>query len=170
MSAGTAATAERQRTNQPVHTWSPARLDEGGGWKQSYLSVEHCMDTDLVTVNEHEPVELVAHLMDWNHIQHVLVEDSRNRLVGIVSQRALLRLVGTYHPEQLEGPMPVSEVMRVDPVTISPEASTLEAIALMREHQMSCLPVIKNGHLVGKVTERQFMDIAGQLLEQKLRE
>jgi len=170
LSAITAATADRQRDNHPAHTWSPALLSEGGGWKQSYLTVEHCMDTDLVTVQEHEPVELVAHLMEWNHVRHVLVEDSSNRLIGIVSQHALLRLVGTYRPEQMEVPMPVSEVMLSDPITISPEASTLEAIRLMREHRMSCLPVVLNGHLVGKVTERQLMEIAGQLLEQQLRE
>jgi CBS domain-containing protein len=170
LNAITAATVSRQRENRPVHTWEPARVEEGGGWRQSYLTVEHCMDTDLVTVQQHEPVELVARLMDWNHVRHVLVEDSRNRLVGIVSQRALLRLVGTYRPEQMEVPMPVSEVMLYDPITISPEAPTLEAIRLMREHGLSCLPVVLNGHLVGKVTERQLMEIAGQLLEQQLQE
>jgi CBS domain-containing protein len=170
LAAITSAMGSRQSDGLPVHSWEPGRLEEAGGWKQNYLSVEQCMDTDLVTVNEHEPVELVAHLMDWNHVRHVLVEDDDNRLVGLVSQRALLRLVGTYHPEQLDGPMPVSEVMQADPVTVAPETSTLEAIELMRRHRMSCLPVIKHGHLVGIVTETQFMAMAGQLLEQKLRE
>jgi len=170
LAAITAAMGTRQVEGQPIHTWQAGRLEEAGGWKQNYLSVEQCMVTDLVTVNEHEPVELVAHLMDWNHVRHVLVEDDANRLVGLVSQRALLRLVGTYQPEQLDGPMPVSEVMQSDPVTVSPETSTLEAIELMRRHRMSCLPVVKLGHLVGIVTETQFMAMAGQLLEQKLRE
>jgi len=170
MSALTAATVSRQQEGQPVHTWPLARLDEGGGWKQNYLRVEQCMDTDIVTVNEQEPVDLVAHLMDWNHIRHVLVEDDDNHLVGIVSQRALLRLVGTYHPEQMDGPLPVSEVMHTEPMTVSPETPSLEAIELMRRHHMSALPVVKNEHLVGIVTEAQFMSIAGQLLEEKLRE
>jgi CBS domain-containing protein/gamma-glutamyl:cysteine ligase YbdK (ATP-grasp superfamily) len=170
LSAVTAALVRRETEGHPVHTWDPARLDEGGGWKQNYLSVEQCMDTDLVTVNEHEPVDLVAHLMDWNQIRHVLVEDDDNRLVGIVSQRALLRLVGSYHPEQLDGPLPVSDIMQRHPVTVTPETSTLDAIELMRRHKMSCLPVVKGSHLVGIVTEAQFMAIAGRLLEEKLRE
>jgi len=170
LSALTAATAARQATGAPVHTWDEARLEEGGGWKQNYIRVEQCMVTDLVTVNEQEPVDLVAHLMDWNKIRHVLVEDDDNRLVGMVSQSVLLRLVGTYHPEQREGPMPVAEVMQRNLVTVEPETSTLEAIELMRRHRFSCLPVVKNDHLVGVVTETQFMAIAGQLLEQKLRE
>ena len=120
LSAITAAIGERQRGGSPVHGWELARLEEGGGWKQSFLSVEQCMDTDIVTVNEHEPVDLVAKLMVWNNIRHVMVEDDNNRLVGIVSQRSLLRLIGTYNPEQHDGPMPVSEVMQKDPVTVTP--------------------------------------------------
>ncbi len=170
MSALTAATIKRQATGEPVHTWDPATLAEGGGWKHNYLVVEQCMDTDLVTVGEDEPVDLVAHLMDWNNIRHVLVEDADNHLVGIVSQRALVRLVGTYNPEQLDGPLPVSAIMQANPLTVSPEASSLEAIELMRRNKLSCVPVVKNGHLVGVVTENQFMRIAGRLLEQKLRE
>jgi CBS domain-containing protein/gamma-glutamylcysteine synthetase len=170
LSALTAAIASRQQTGEPVHTWEPARLDEGGGWKQNYLTVEHCMDTDLVTVAQDEPVDLVANLMVWNNIRHVLVEDADNRLVGLVSQRAMVKLVGTYHPEQLEGPLPVSEVMQRHPVTVEPETPTVDAIDLMRRNRWSCLPVVKNGHLVGILNETQLMAIAGQLLEQKLRE
>jgi CBS domain-containing protein len=170
LSAVTAAIAARQRESRPVATWEPAQLAEGGGWKQNYLTVEHCMDTDLVTVDQNEPVDLVANLMVWNNIRHVMVEDAENRLVGMVSQRALIKLVGTYHPEQREGPLPVSEIMQRDPVTVSPETSTVEAIDTMRRNRWSCLPVIKDDRLVGVVTETQLMAIAGQLLEEKLRE
>jgi CBS domain-containing protein len=170
LSAVTAAIAARQRESRPVATWPSAQLEEGGGWKQNYLTVEHCMDTDLFTVAEAEPVDLVANLMVWNNIRHVMVEDADNRLVGMVSQRALIRLVGTYHPEQRDGPLPVSEIMQREPVTVTPETSTVEAIDLMRRNRWSCLPVIKDGRLVGVLTENQLMAIAGQLLEQKLRE
>ncbi len=170
LSALTAAIAARQRDGQPVHLWEPARLDEGAGWKQSYLTVEHCMDTDIVTVNQHEPVELVAKLMVWNNIRHVMVEDDNNCLVGLVSQRKLLTLVGSYHPEERDDPMPVSEIMQHDPVTVSPSTSTVEAIDLMRANGWACVPVVKGGHLVGVLTESHLMFIAGQLLEEKLRE
>jgi len=108
--------------------------------------------------------------MVWNNIRHVMVEDSNNRLVGLVSQRKLLGLVGNYHPEQTEKPLPVSKIMQHDPVTVTPETSTVEAIALMRENGWACMPVIKDDHLVGVLTESRLMVIAGQLLEEKLRE
>lgn len=170
LSAITAATRARQREGRPVHTWELARIEEGGGWKQSYATVEQCMDTDIVTVNANEPVDLVANLMVWNNIRHVMVEDDDNRLIGLVSQRKLLSLVGTYHPERMEAPLPVSAVMQRDPVSVMPETATVEAIDLMRSNGWACLPVIKDGHLVGVLTESRLMVIAGELLEQKLRE
>jgi CBS domain-containing protein len=60
--------------------------------------------------------------------------------------------------------------MTRNPVTVKPETLTVDAIDLMRRNRWSCLPVIKNGALVGVLNETQLMAIAGQLLEQKLRE
>jgi len=45
---------------------------------------------------------------------------------------------------------------------------TLEASDLMREHRVSCLPVVKDGKLVGIVSETDFMPLAYQLLEERL--
>jgi len=170
LSAVTAAIAARQQSGETVATWPLAEIEEGGGWKKNYLTVENCMDTDLFTVAETEPVDLVANLMVWNNIRHVMVEDPDHRLVGMVSQRALIKLVGTYHPEHGDGPLAVSEIMKRDPVTVTPDTSTVEAINTMRHNGWSCLPVVEDGQLVGVVTENRLMAIAGQLLEEQLRE
>jgi CBS domain-containing protein len=60
--------------------------------------------------------------------------------------------------------------MKKDPVTVPPTMTTLRAIEIMREFGVGSLPVVSEGRLVGIVTEHDFMDIAGQLLEQKLRD
>jgi CBS domain-containing protein len=39
----------------------------------------------------------------------------------------------------------------------------------MRKHRVGCLPVVKDGRLVGIVTEYDFLVIAGQLLEEELK-
>jgi len=44
--------------------------------------------------------------------------------------------------------------MVVDPVTIEPSAPLHQAVALMRENNISGIPVTKNGHLVGILTNR----------------
>jgi len=170
MAALVAATVERQRHGRPVHEWARAELDEAGSWKPSYLRVEQYMSTDLLTVNEEEPIDLVANLMDWHRIHHVPVEDNDHRLVGLVSHRPLLRFLASEEGRREAGPIPVSRVMVSDLVTVPPETTTLEAIDVMRKHRISCLPVVKDQRLIGIVTERDFMRIAGTLLEEMLRE
>ena len=98
------------------------------------------------------------------------VEDQQHNLVGIISYRTLLRLVARGRWSAEEKQVSVSEVMKRDPITVAPGASTLEAIDLMRFHKVSCLPVVGEGQLVGIITERDLMDVAAELLKQQLRE
>jgi CBS domain-containing protein/gamma-glutamylcysteine synthetase len=171
LAALTAATVQRQREDTPVHEWALAELHEGGGWKLNYLQVEQYMTTSLFTVNEDELVDLVAFLMDRKQIRHVLVEDDEHRLVGLVSYRSILRLVAEGRDAEIDSDaLPVKRIMEKDPLTVSPETPTLEAIDLMRKHRVSCLPVVKQGKLVGLVSERDFMPIAYELLEERLGE
>jgi CBS domain-containing protein/gamma-glutamylcysteine synthetase len=170
LAAVTAGMVRRQQEGRPVHLWEPAELHEAGGWKQNYLRVEQYMTTSLFTVNEDELVDLVAFLMDRKQIRHVLVEDDEHRLVGLVSYRSILRLVAEGEDETAAEERPVKTVMERNPVTVAPETLTSRAIELMRTHRVSCLPVIKGGKLVGLVSERDFMPIAYQLLEERLQD
>lgn len=49
--------------------------------------------------------------------------------------------------------MDVKTYMSTDMVTISPETTVIEALDLMKEHDIHRLPVVVDGHLVGLVTE-----------------
>lgn len=170
LAALTLATIERQETTEPVARWRPACLAEAGGWRKHYSKVRHLMATELFTVHEDDLVDLVAALMDWEHIRHVPVEDDQHRLVGLVTHRTLLRLLsqGKVAPGK---PIPVSEIMHRELVTIPPDTPTLEAIALMQEHGIGCLPVVdEDDHLVGIITDRDFLDLSAQLLEEGLGE
>jgi CBS domain-containing protein len=169
MAALTAAMASRQTGGSPVHAWAPARLEEAGGWTHTYLRVEQYMNTRPVTVNEDELLDLAAFVMDREGIRHIPVEDQEHRLVGLLSYRGLLRsLVSRGRLEPGEA-VPVREVMEPDPLTVTPETPTLEAIELMRSRKVACLPVVQDGRLVGLLTERDFMPIAYELLEERLK-
>ncbi|MEZ5977043.1 MAG: CBS domain-containing protein [Planctomycetota bacterium] len=125
------------------------------------------MTRDVFTVHPEDLVDLAASLMEWEHVRHVPVEDHQGRLVGLVGHRALLRMVGR-GVKSLQTPVAVREIMRHDPLTISPDASTLDAMRTMREHRVSCLPVVQDGRLVGIVTEHDFVEVARALLEKEL--
>lgn len=168
MGALVAATHKRQQGDQPGHQWKLAELHETGGWREHYQTVDAFMHTDLFTVHQDELIDLAANVMDWSHIRHVPVEDDEHRLVGLVTHRALLRYFSKREPG--DESLAVSEIMGRNPVTVTPDTPTLVAIALMRERRISCLPVVQGDRLVGIVTEHDFMEVASQLLEQKLRQ
>lgn len=166
----TSATIRRQESGRPVHTWELAKAQDAEDWRGSYRTVGQFMTTDLFTVRPQDVVDLAASLMEWEHIRHVPVEDDEGRLVGLVSHRALLRLIGSGLGAEASRPVAVEQIMKRDPVTVTPETPTLEAIELMRKHKVGCLPVVNGESLVGIVTERDLIEVAATLLEESLRE
>src|SRR5262245_4702464 len=162
-----AATVQRQQTGRPVAEWERARLDEAELGRANYQQVDQYMTTDLFTVHASDPVEMVVNLMSWQRIRHVPVENNEHRLVGLVTYRAVLRFLangGSMHDT------PVSAIMKTDVLTVNVETRTLDAIMLLRRYRYGCLPVLQNGHLVGILTEEDFMNVASKLLEQQLGE
>ncbi|MGD8281939.1 MAG: CBS domain-containing protein, partial [Gemmatimonadota bacterium] len=153
LSAVTAGMIARQRSELPCHEWHDADLSEAGGWRLNYLTVEQFMTTSLFTVHEEELVDMVAFLMDREQIHHVLVEDDDHSLVGLVSYRSVVRLMAEGFDSATDETPAVKDVMERDPISVSPETATLEAIDLMRTHGVTCLPVVVDGKLVGIVSE-----------------
>ncbi len=162
--------ASRQRGGDPVHLWELADIAEFEGWRESYLQVGQFMTTDLFTVHPEDVVDLAASLMDWRHIRHVPVEDNDGKLVGLVSHRSLLRLVGQGMKGKEQPPVAVKDIMKLDPVCVTPGTATLDAIELMRKHRVGCLPVVEDNRLVGIISERDLIRVAAMLFEKHLRE
>ena len=161
---------ENQDSQRPVHEWPDVRSDDGSDSMGEFVLVSQCMTTDLFTVGEDECIDLVASIMDWRRLRHVPVEDGKHRLVGLVSYRKLLRALLRDSDRQDVRALPVSGIMVRDPITVSPDTSTLEAIRLMGEHNVACLPVVEGDRLVGIISDRDYARIARSLLERALRE
>lgn len=157
----------QQSSGKDISKWVLAEFCEELDWRESYRNVSQFMATDLFTVRPDDIVDFAASLMDWRHVRHVPVEDDNGHLVGLVSHRALLRLVAT---RRIGGDhkVIVSEIMNHNPVTVNPDTSTVDAIRLMREEQLACLPVVSNGKLVGLVTEHDLIVVSSHLLERYL--
>ncbi len=158
---------DQQSTGQPISSWELADFCEELDWRESYRQVSQFMATDLFTVRPSDIVDFAASLMDWRHVRHVPVEDDEGCLVGLLSHRALLRLVATGKAGGADK-VTVSEIMNHNPITVEPETNTVDAIRLMREAQLSCLPVVEKGKLVGLVTEHDLIVVSSHLLERYL--
>jgi CBS domain-containing protein len=159
---------EQQWSGKPGHEWALATVSSESNWREGFRTVEQIMTTDLFTVHPEDLVDLAASVMDWEHIRHVPVEDTDGHLVGILSHRAVLRLVARGLAKGEMKTLSVGDVMQTDPITVTPAVSSLDAMRLMREHRVSCLPVVSEGQLVGIVTEHDFIHVAARLLEEEL--
>lgn len=156
---------KNQKKGEPVHKWGIARAEDSEFWKPSSLLVEEFMTTDLFTVHKSDLMEFVTNLMDWRRIKYVPVEDEQKHLVGLVSMRMLMREYSKIVHEETDENKTVEEIMISNPITIHPEASIMEAMSIMQERMIGCLPVVKNSRLVGIITEENFIRITRRLLK-----
>ncbi|NOT30164.1 MAG: CBS domain-containing protein [Planctomycetes bacterium] len=156
-----------QWSGKPVHEWPLAEIESSDNARDSYRTVGQYMSTDLFTVHPEDLIDLAASVMDWEQLRHVPVEDHEGHLVGLVTHRQLLRQVSQ---GQSGRPVAVREIMKPDPITVTPETTTIEALDLMRASNLGCLPVVQDGKLVGLVTESDFIDVSARLLDEWLRQ
>jgi CBS domain-containing protein/gamma-glutamylcysteine synthetase len=164
----TSTMLELQKEGKPVHTWPITEVTENADWRQSYQTVGQFMATDLFTVRPDDLVDLAASVMDWRHIRHVPVEDEKGQLVGLVTHRALLRLLNGGVQSQNTNLLTVREIMKTDPVTVTSTTPTLDALELMRANKVGCIPVVDDGQLVGIVTSYDFLDASARLFKEQL--
>ena len=159
--------AHQEGSDEPMHTWKLAEIPADSRWIDSYKTVEQFMAVDLFTVRPADVLDLAASLMHWRHVRHVPVEDDAGRLIGIVSHRDLIELMAAGKCGNSTG-ITVKDVMRTDIVTVTPETPTLDALELMRDKNIGCLPVVQNERLVGIITAHDFLTVSTKLLEEKL--
>lgn len=165
ISAITEGMYQRQKIGTPVHKWEHAELKESKNWTSKYLEIGQLMTSDLITVGPDELIDLVRNIMLWSNIRHVPVEDENGIFLGIISAELLLHFFDSKQRLRWEE-VEASEIMEKDPLTVSPETLTIDAIRLMRQNELSCLPIVRKDKLVGLFTERDYIKFGEQILEE----
>lgn len=144
------------------------------------MNVKDVMNSQPVFCQADLPVSEASRMLKENKISGMPVLDGE-RLVGVISESDLLRLLSTGDDEgglMLPSPfeifevpvrdlirwerikrsmeeistMKVSDVMTKSVRTVSPEDTVEEAASRMTRHRINRLPVVDNGRLVGIVT------------------
>jgi CBS domain-containing protein len=134
------------------------------------LFVRDLMQHEIATLDEADSLGLADDIMRLGRIRHMPVT-AGDRLVGILSQRDLfraavssvLRFKPTEEREWLAS-VPVKEVMVRQIVTATPATPVREAVTLMLEKKIGCLPVVEGEHLVGLLSETDCLHLLARLL------
>ena len=119
------------------------------------------MSTALITMKPDDTLGNADFEMRIASIRHIPVVDERNRLVGMVSNRDILRALG----QSEKGQVVIKDIMSHSLHRITQDAPAHEAAALILENKIGALPVVaEDGHLVGLVTETDFVRYAHERL------
>jgi len=125
--------------------------------KSKYVS--DVMSSKVLAVKNNETLAEVFRLMDENNFRHVPVVDEDKNIVGILSDRDILKhfvdedlKIASLSQGEYLSDHPVSELMTSDPITVNCDTLLSEACQLLLESKFNCLPVVDNQYLIGILT------------------
>ncbi len=126
--------------------------------------VRDLMTSEVVTLRAEENISSFRDVLYDHGFRHVPVVDDEGNLVGLVTERDLLRNVLT---DQADVPIsvreetmystPIGDIMVHDVETVEPDDRLTHAAQIMLENKFGCLPVTDGALLVGILTESDFM-------------
>lgn len=134
------------------------------------MKVSDVMTKNFLAVGPETPIYKVQSLLIRYHLNDLLVTDSENKLLGIVTFSDICcKLLPDYdelmrdssyflNPELIEDRLvdimnlPVKQVMSTHVITTEPDAYAIKAGALMTAKRIKQLPVIENDKVVGVIS------------------
>ncbi len=126
--------------------------------KRHLTEVQDWMRENPVSVAPDATLATARELMSENEVRRLPVVE-RGELIGILTNSDILRQIPSTVDESdddtrlLLTQRTVREVMTYSPMTINPSATIQEAAERTLEYPVSGLPVVRNGTVVGIITE-----------------
>ena len=114
-------------------------------------TVADLMVKNVLTVDPSDTIGEAAEKMNAANVGAVVVVEDFARIVGIVTERDLMRAVAS---RARAAEARVRQWMTSDPVTIEPETSIEDAAEIMFTRNFRHLPVVKDGRPLGIVSLR----------------
>jgi CBS domain-containing protein len=105
---------------------------------------------DVLTTQPHRTLKEVASMLGARGVGAAVVSDASMSVLGIVSERDIVRAVGSVGASALEEP--VSRYMTAKVTTVNENASIDEVMETMTAGRFRHVPVVEQGRLVGIVS------------------
>ncbi|MCF6199941.1 MAG: CBS domain-containing protein [Hyphomicrobiaceae bacterium] len=126
----------------------------------TYLGSHQSM---VISCRPEDSVKSAATLLTSNKIGAMPVLDEAGKLVGLLSERDIVRVFATNTAEIMT--MLVGELMSRNPVTCNKEDGMDRAMQLMKRHRFRHLPVMDGDELFGIVSIRDALAAMAQAKE-----
>ncbi len=125
-----------------------------------YIGLSEIMTTNVKVEEQNQNILGISKIMSDNDIGSVIIVDDLNTRnpVGIITERDIIRILGTLKPETLQ--TPIKDLMTKPIIPLSSQATIADAIKLLHERKIRRIPIVdKNGNLVGIVTENDIFKV-----------
>ncbi len=121
--------------------------------------IANLLSRGSITVRHDQPLQQVAQILSAHNIGAVPVLDDDDALVGIISERDLVRSLNGVIDMDINR---ASDLMTRSLITSSPNVSSSELMTMMTTHKIRHIPIIKGRRLLGIVS---IGDVVKRLLE-----
>jgi acetoin utilization protein AcuB len=123
------------------------------------MRIKDMMTKNPITVDSETLVIDARKIMKENNIRRLPVVD-KGKLQGIITKHDLLEAapspatsLSVHELNYLLSKMKVKEIMKKNPVTLTPDTPFEEALKMGQDKRIGSFPVVENGKLVGIATE-----------------
>ncbi|MFA6845289.1 MAG: CBS domain-containing protein [Sphaerochaetaceae bacterium] len=134
------------------------------------MIIERRMTRNPVTATPDMSIVEASALMKQEKVHRLPVLDKDKNLVGIISEKDILYAtpspassLSIHEMAYLLSKLTVKKLMSKDVVSITKDTTVEEAARLMVDQDLSCLPVLEDGHLVGIVSKSDMFKILLEL-------
>jgi acetoin utilization protein AcuB len=136
------------------------------------MLVRERMSHPVLTISPEASMQEALDLMSQEHVRRLPVVDKRGQLVGIVTNADLDKAspsqattLSVWEIRGLVSRVKVEKIMTRDVITVADDTPIEEAARIMADCQISGLPVIRDGKMVGLITEtdvfKLFLELFG---------
>ena len=106
--------------------------------------------TGVISITPQDSLATAVKLLSENKIGALIVNDDKGNLIGILSERDIVRKLAETPGQTL--PQSVEDNMTRDVITCDLEDTLVEILRLMTKGKFRHMPVVENGKVCGMVT------------------
>lgn len=112
------------------------------------------MTAEVVSLCPHNLFREAVDLMAQHTFHHLLIAEPDGRLAGLLSDRDILRGEGCYDSDTTL----IADIMVSEPITVRAQTPLSEAVELVLDHRVNCLPVVDDaGQICGILTSTDLL-------------
>lgn len=123
------------------------------------IGISEIVNKDVKVINQEQNIFDTSKVMIDNKVGSVVIidNDQDRNPVGIITERDVVRIVSTFSLSDLQ--VPIRKLMSYPLVTLSQNASILDAMKLMYERKIRRVIVLEGNNHVGIVTEHDIFKL-----------